>query len=122
MKKAHTQQFAQTWDTFQRFSLQELYLLRAHYANQQGKLGNIPLISSTVPLLFLIFGGHVTKYLPSHNFWWLLVLILTIVVITFSLNYHFHLKGQTAGIIYLLDLTIRQKEQDSVITAHTQRL
>lgn len=107
------QQVETHWREFQKKSLDELYILRALYTHRQGMLGNIPLIASTTPLIFFIFGKHVEKYLPSHNFWWIFVLVLTIVMITWSLNHHFRLKGEMASLLYLIDLAIHRKEKEA---------
>ncbi|MFC4768926.1 hypothetical protein [Effusibacillus consociatus] len=105
-------QIESLWNQLANLSLHELYLLRAQYSCEQGMLGNIPLMASTVPLVFLIFGGHVSKYLPSHNFLWIVVMVLSVIVIVWALTYHFRLKGSTACCIYLVDLAIRQKERN----------
>lgn len=99
------------WEKFHNLSLQELYFLRAQYTCEKGMQGSIPLIASTVPFVFLIFGSHVTKYLPSHNFLWLIVMILSVVMIVWALTYHFRKKGQTACNMYLIDLAIEKKER-----------
>ncbi|WP_018133241.1 hypothetical protein [Effusibacillus pohliae] len=90
--------------------LQDLYLLRARYTREQGLLGNVPLLASTVPLIFMVFGNHLAYFLPSHNSWWLLVMGISVVSIAWSLTHHFRVKGNTACMIYLIDQAIRQRE------------
>lgn len=100
------------WRDLEKLTLHELYMLRARYTREQAMLGYIPLIASTVPLVFLIFGNHWTRYLPSHNSLWLLVMAFSIVAIVWALSYHFRRKGSTACRIYLIDLAISQKKRD----------
>ena len=111
MARPNIRQLETDWRRLEEMTLQQLYLLRAHHTCEQGMLGNIPLLVSTVPLIFLIFGSHLTEYLPSDNFGWLLAVLILIVAVIWSLTHHFQVKGKTACDLYLIDTVIWQKEK-----------
>lgn len=97
------------YEQLQKLSYKELVIFRAKLAEQNGMLGKIPLIMSTTPVVFLIFGSHVTKYLTTKNLLWLWFLLASITMIVWSLQYHFHKKGQTQRALYLVDAILKEK-------------
>lgn len=90
---------------------EELRLIRAQLVRQQQMLGNVPLLASTTPFVFLIFGGHVLKFFPHDSYGWLIVVVLSILVIVWSINHHFRKKGRVHLDLFLLDRIEQERAQ-----------
>jgi hypothetical protein len=90
---------------------QDLQWMRAELQRRQGMLGNIPLLASTTPVIFLIFGAQVNKYFPHDKFHWLIVAVLSVVVIVWAINHHFRVKGRVNLEMYLVDQILKERSQ-----------
>ncbi len=90
-------------------SVQDLQWMRAELVRRQGMLGNIPLLASTTPIVFLIFGAQVNKYFPHDSIWLFIVVVLSILVIVWSINHHFRVKGRVNLEVYLVDQILKER-------------
>ncbi|MGZ4123121.1 MAG: hypothetical protein ACXVC1_08200 [Tumebacillaceae bacterium] len=91
---------------------EELRLIYAELVREQQMIGNIPLLASTTPVIFLIFGGHVNKYFPHDSFGWLLIVALSILIITWSINHHFRKKGRVGLDAHIVEQIRKERSQN----------
>jgi hypothetical protein len=82
---------------------EELWLIRAELIREQQMLGNIPLLASTTPIVFLIFGSQVNRYFPHDSMRWLLVVFVSVLVIVWSINHHFRKRGRLHLDLFLIE-------------------
>lgn len=90
-------------------STQDLQWMRAELERRQGMIGNIPLLASTTPIVFLIFGAQVNKYFPHDSIWLWIVVMLSVLVIVWSINHHFRVKGRVNLEVYLVDQILKER-------------
>lgn len=100
----------------------ELQLIRAALVREQNMLGNIPLLASTTPIVFLIFGSQLGKYFPHDRMSWLVVALLSVLVIVWSINHHFRRKGRIHLDLHLVDriMELRSEERSQKSPAPVQ--
>lgn len=91
---------------------EELRLIQAELVREQGMIGNIPLLASTTPVIFLIFGEHVSRYFPHDSFGWLFVALLSILIIVWSINHHFRIKGRIGLDKHIVEQIIKERSQN----------
>jgi len=91
---------------------EELLLIRSALVREQHMLGNIPLLASTTPIVFLIFGSQLGKFFPHDSLSWLVVAVLSILVIVWSINHHFRRKGRIHLDLYLVDRVLKERSQN----------
>jgi hypothetical protein len=94
-------------------SEEELRMMRAALVREQGMLGNIPLLASTTPIVFLVFGTQMNEYFPHDSYSWLIVAGLSVVLIVWSINHHFRNKGRVNLDAHLVDQILQERERDS---------
>ncbi|MFD2168663.1 hypothetical protein [Tumebacillus lipolyticus] len=92
---------------------EELAVIRAELTRRQHMLGNIPLLASTTPIVFLIFGSQVNRYFPHDSLHWLIVAILSILVIVWSINHHFKQKGRVHLDLWLIEQILKDRFQNA---------
>jgi hypothetical protein len=94
-------------------STEELRYMRFELALEQHTLGNIPLLASTTPIVFLIFGGHLGRYFPQDGIGWVVVAMLSIVVIVWSINHHFRQRGRLHLDQFLIDEILKERRSQN---------
>lgn len=94
---------------------EELRLIRAELTREQQMLGNIPLLASTTPIVFLIFGSQVNHYFPHTSIRWKVAVVLSVLIIVWSINHHFRKRGRVYLDLYLIE----QIEKERSKTAQT---
>ncbi|MCX7568893.1 hypothetical protein OS242_02820 [Tumebacillus sp. DT12] len=94
---------------------EELRLIRAELTREQQMLGNIPLLASTTPIVFLIFGSQVNQYFPHTSIRWKVAVVLSVLIIVWSINHHFRKRGRVYLDLYLIE----QIEKERSKTAQT---
>ncbi|TCP59336.1 hypothetical protein EV586_101552 [Tumebacillus sp. BK434] len=94
-------------------SKKELWLIRAELNRRRHMLGNIPLLASTMPIVFLIFGAQVNKYFPHDSLRWMIVAVASILVIVWSINHHFRQKGRVHLDLWLVDEIMKERSQNA---------
>jgi hypothetical protein len=97
---------------YRRKSDEELRLIYAELVREQQMIGNIPLLASTTPVIFLIFGGHVSKYFPHDSFGWLFVVVISILIIVWSINHHFRIKGRIGLDKHIVEQIVKERSQN----------
>jgi hypothetical protein len=90
---------------------EELWTIRAVLTKRQHMLGNIPLLASTTPIVFLIFGGQVNQYFPHDSLRLLLAVLASILIIVWSINHHFRQKGRVHLDLWLIEEILKERSQ-----------
>lgn len=90
---------------------EELKYIKAELIRREKMLGNIPLLASTTPIVFLIFGSQLNKYFPHNSWEWLLAVVLSVVVIVWSINHHFACKGRVGLDLFLIEEIEKERSQ-----------
>lgn len=113
---AHYQRHRSMLDRLVRYysgkSTEELRYMHLELTREQQTLGNIPLLASTTPIVFLIFGGHLGRYFPHDGIGWVVIAVLSICVIVWSINHHFRQKGRVHLDKYLIEEIIKERSQN----------
>jgi hypothetical protein len=91
---------------------EELWLIRAELVREQQMLGNIPLLASTTPIVFLIFGSQVNRYFPHDSWRWLVVVIASVLVIVWSINHHFRKRGRLHLDLFLIEEIQKERSKN----------
>ncbi|MGB8955045.1 MAG: hypothetical protein WCC10_06710 [Tumebacillaceae bacterium] len=94
-------------------STEELRYMRFEVAREQQTLGNIPLLASTTPIVFLIFGSHLGRYFPQDGIGWVVVAVLSIMVIFWSINHHFRQRGRLHLDQFLIDEILKERRSQN---------
>lgn len=94
-------------------STEELRYMRLELTREQQTLGNIPLLASTTPIIFLIFGNHLGRYFPQDGNGWVVVTALSIVVIVWSINHHFRQRGRLHLDQFLIDEILKERRSQN---------
>ncbi|ASS75227.1 hypothetical protein CIG75_09695 [Tumebacillus algifaecis] len=98
---------------YQSKSKEELWLIRAELTRRRHVLGNIPLLASTTPIVFLIFGTQVNKYFPHDSLRWMIVAVSSILIIVWSINHHFRQKGRVHLDLWLIEEIMKERFQNA---------
>ncbi|HEU4964660.1 MAG TPA: hypothetical protein VFV52_12510 [Bacilli bacterium] len=96
---------------YRRKSDEELKWIKAELTRREKMLGNIPLLASTTPIVFLIFGSQLNKYFPHDGWEWLMAVTLSVSVIVWSINHHFRCKGRVGLDLFLVDEILKERSQ-----------
>jgi hypothetical protein len=92
---------------------EELRFMRAHLVQEQHMLGNVPLLASTTPIVFLIFGAQLGKYFPHDSLSWVIAALVSILIIVWSINHNFRHKGRVHLDLYLIEEIQKERSQNS---------
>ncbi|MBL0387955.1 hypothetical protein JJB07_15040 [Tumebacillus sp. ITR2] len=92
---------------------EELRFMRAQLVREQHMLGNVPLLTSTTPIVFLIFGTQLGKYFPHDSLSWVVAAIVCILIIVWSINHNFRKKSRVHLDLYLIEEIQKERSQNS---------
>ncbi|PWK06628.1 hypothetical protein [Tumebacillus permanentifrigoris] len=92
---------------------EELCFIRAHLIQEQHMLGNVPLLASTMPIVFLIFGSQLGKYFPHDSLSWVIAAMVSILIIVWSINHNFRHKSRVHLDLYLIEEIQKARSQNS---------
>jgi hypothetical protein len=90
---------------------EELHMIRAELTREQQMLGNIPLLASTMPIVFLIFGSQVNQYFPHNSIRWKVAVILSVLIIVWSINLHFRKRGRVYLDMFLIEQIQKERSK-----------
>ncbi|KEO83736.1 hypothetical protein [Tumebacillus flagellatus] len=92
---------------------EELLYIRAQLVREQHMLGNVALLASTTPIVFLIFGAQLGKYFPHDSVSWVVAVVVCILIIVWSINHNFRKKSRVHLDLFLIEEIQKQRSQKS---------
>lgn len=94
-------------------SEEELRIIRAQLVRDQHMLGNVPMLASTTPIVFLIFGSQLGKFFPHDSLSWVVTAVASILIIVWSINHNFRHKGRVHLDLYLIEEIQKERSQNN---------